>query len=384
LARSERLAILTNFLAPYRLPLMRELRNRFEHLSILISTPTEAVRAWPAHWGDLPVFVQRNVTIPGTWRHPHEFVEPLSIQIPYDTIPRLARFRPDVIITGELGARTLQAALYCKFVHGSPLVVWATLSEITEQGRGRLRGRLRRWLLNSADAVIVNGESGARYVKQFGVNTESVFCVPQTTEIQAFLNIPLDRSAVSRYRLLYSGQLINRKGLYPFLSCVAAWAEQHNERRLEFWFAGTGSQSESLAEFRCPRNLELRFLGHVPYDRLPEVYREAGIFAFPTLADEWGLVTVEAMAAGLPVLGSRCSQAVEELVVDGRNGWIFRPDDREGIGKALDRALGASHVELDNMGECARNDVRALTPVVMADRMTAAIDYALENRSLRS
>ena len=61
---------------------------------------------------------------------------------------------------------------------------------------------------------------------------------------------------------------------------------------------------------------------------MAEVYAKASLFAFPTLADEWGVVVNEAMAAGLPVLGSIYSQAVEELVEDGVSGWVFRQMNR--------------------------------------------------------
>ena len=86
------------------------------------------------------------------------------IQIPYDTVPQLARSRPDVVVAGELGARTAQAAIYRRLFRRGKLVIWATLSERTEENRGLLRRCLRRILLRSADAVIVNGESGALYV----------------------------------------------------------------------------------------------------------------------------------------------------------------------------------------------------------------------------
>jgi glycosyltransferase involved in cell wall biosynthesis len=119
----------------------------------------------------------------------------------------------------------------------------------------------------------------------------------------------------------------------------------------------------------------------VPYDRLPEVYRQAGVLVFPTLADEWGLVVVEAMAAGLPVLGSLYSQAVEDLVTDGLNGWTFRPDDSVSLLSALDRALLTSGAELDQMGWEARNRVRNMTPRVMMQQVMAAIDYSYAHDS---
>jgi hypothetical protein len=101
----------------------------------------------------------------------------------------------------------------------------------------------------------------------------------------------------------------------------------------------------------------------------------------PTLADEWGLVVVEAMAAGLPVLGSLYSQAVEELVVDGRNGWTFLPDDPCGMQSAIHRALGASVGELNQMAENARQDISGLTPSAMAEKMAAAINYAFASHT---
>ena len=67
---------------------------------------------------------------------------------------------------------------------------------------------------------------------------------------------------------------------------------------VELWVAGTDAECLGAAPPVLPDNLRVRWIGHVPYERMPEIYAEAGILAFPTLADEWGLVVNEAMAAG--------------------------------------------------------------------------------------
>jgi hypothetical protein len=103
--------------------------------------------------------------------------------------------------------------------------------------------------------------------------------------------------------------------------------------------------------------------------------------AFPTLADEWGLVVVEAMASGLPVLGSMYSQAVEDLVAAGQTGWLFRPDNASEVKAAISKALTTSHQELDIMGQCARKRVMAMTPSAMANQILSAIDYALSGET---
>jgi glycosyltransferase involved in cell wall biosynthesis len=371
-----RIALLTNFVAPYRLPVLRELERRCKTFQVFISNSAEPRTDWAPERGGVGVRVQRSLTWRGTWRHPQNFTEPLAIQLPYDTLVQLARFDPDVVISGELGLRTLQAAAFTGISRRRGLVVWATVSEVTEQGRGILRPVIRRAILRAADAVMVNGESGARYVRRFGAEPRKLFRVPQTTDIGPFLRQPAERPALVRHRLLYAGRLIELKGLIPFMFHLSEWAIRNPERRLDLRIAGDGPMRQSMAQFPCPPNLNVSFLGHVPYDRLPEIYGSAGILVFPTLADEWGLVTVEAMAAGLPVLGSLYSQSVEDLVTDGLNGWTFRPDHPSEVSAALNRALEAPVDELNDMARRARSTVQDMTPSSMADRMMDAVEYA--------
>jgi glycosyltransferase involved in cell wall biosynthesis len=146
---------------------------------------------------------------------------------------------------------------------------------------------------------------------------------------------------------------------------------------VDFSIAGDGPLHAALSTFSVPSNLSIKLLGHVPYDRLPEVYAQSGLLAFPTLADEWGMVVVEAMASGLPVLGSAYSQAVDELIVDGKTGWTFRPDHPSEVKTAIHRALTASTEELDCFGLAARQRAKTMTPVVMADQIVAAADFAV-------
>ena len=83
-------------------------------------------------------------------------------------------------------------------------------------------------------------------------------------------------------------------------------------------------------------------MGYAAHDSLPTIYGSAGALVLPSLFDEWGLVVNEAMASGLPVLGSRYSQAVEEMVTDGRTGWCFDPLRPATVADALDKIFSAS------------------------------------------
>jgi glycosyltransferase involved in cell wall biosynthesis len=378
-----RVALLANYVPPYRIVLYEEMQRRFAEFRIFVSTRMERGRYWPQDWADLPVHVQKNLAFRGTWRHPNHFSEPLTIQVPYDTFPLLSRFRPDVIISSEMGIRTLQAAIYCRVFKQTRLIIWAMVSEVTEQGRGTIRHWLRARLLRRADAVIVNGESGARYIQRFGVSRDRLVVVPYTTALGPFLAIPAERGPEVRRRLLYSGMLTERKGLVPFLRHLADFARRHPAREIEFDIVGDGPLRHAIATFPPPPNLKIRMLGHVSYDQLPSVYRGAGILVFPTLADEWGLVVTEAMASGVVVLGSLYSQAVEELVKDGENGWTFRPDLGHDMAAKLEAALGTPFDRLDAMAERARSSVCDATPAALADRIARAAEISRRQPKMR-
>jgi len=114
-------------------------------------------------------------------------------------------------------------------------------------------------------------------------------------------------------------------------------------------------------------------LGPVAPERRWAAFDGADLFILPTLADSWGLVVNEAMMAGVPVLGSDRSQAVEQTVVDGQNGWIFSPESPTHVRAALDRALRAPPNLLAMMKANARETALRFSPEHVADCMEAAI-----------
>ena len=85
-----RVALLMNFIAPYRVRLLEALRDRVDELRVFISTPMESDRAWEVDWGSLDVVVQRNVTVRRPYRDEFGFSRQLQIHFPYDTLPQRA------------------------------------------------------------------------------------------------------------------------------------------------------------------------------------------------------------------------------------------------------------------------------------------------------
>lgn len=368
---ASRVAFLTNFLPPYRIPLLEALAARVAALRVFVSTPMEPNRDWLPDWGGLDVVVQNGVSLSRMWRE-QRFSERLDLHVPVDTIPLLRAFRPDVILSGEMGARTAQAMIFGRAT-GTPVHIWATLVDHLESRRGRARQLLRRWLLRDAAGIIVNGAGGASYIRRFAVPEERIAQIPQTTAIDRFTDVPLARAADAEHRLLVVGSLSQRKGVDLLLAGLQRAAERVPARPIELVVVGDGPERERLQGIELPAQVQVSWHGFASYDALPALYARSGILVFPTLGDEWGLVVNEALAAGLPVLGSRYSQAVEELVVDGSNGWTFVPDSAEQVADAVMRVLATPVERLAAMRAHARRSVAELTPDAVADRFAEAL-----------
>jgi hypothetical protein len=370
-----RIAFLTNCIPPYLKPVLDLLTARHTGFRIFVSTPIESNCSWKVDWSGLDVVVQKTITLRGRWRHPRAFEEPLEVHFPLDTVNQLRRFDPDIVISNELGFRTLLAVLYTKIRRGARVISWTDVNDTSEQhGRGFARNLLRRVLRNNIHAFLALGSGGVRYLRSLGADEKKIFRFVYTTDVQRFAKQELGESGRRTGRVLYVGRLIQLKGLQQFIEALSRWSAEHPTRQIEFVLAGEGPLRDNLERIPVPENLRVTFLGPVAYENLPDIYAQADLFAFPTLLDLWGVVVNEALAAGLPVLGSVYAQAVTELVQPGRTGWIFHPDDAEEMYRSIDQSLTTPPEELQRMRAEARETALRLTPSLVADLIDDAIE----------
>ena len=298
----------------------------------------------------------------------------MYVHISPDTIPLLLKYRPNVVISAEMGPRSIQAAIYRRLVPSSRLIIWCTLSEFSEAGWSKLRTIIRRGLVAGADGFVMAGQSGRRYLASIGVPEHKIFIAHQTIDTDAFASCSTEREGDAQRRLLYCGRFIEKKGLLSFQSDLAAWATRNPDKTVFMRWVGDGELAGALKAFSGPPNLIQEFTGAVDYDGLCHHYAQSGILVLPTLDDEWGLVVNEAFASGLPVLGTIYSQAVVELVEEGRTGWIYDPLATGACAAALDRMFSASGEQLVIMRTEARQRIQSVTPRTIAAIFDLAID----------
>lgn len=98
--------------------------------------------------------------------------------------------------------------------------------------------------------------------------------------------------------------------------------------------------------------LPVKFMGYMRGERLSQAYASADIFVFPSRLETFGLVVVEAMAAGLPVVASRVG-GVTDVVQEGNNGYTFESGDVETLVEGV-RKIAVSRDNIERMGKYAR------------------------------
>lgn len=365
------LAVLTNFIAPYRYPVFKRVAETIS-TRFLIDTPMEENRRWGACHNGLDVEVVPGLHFQTIYRHSTGFKEIAYYHLPLGLLWRLFKLKPRTIWTAELGLRTALACLYSLFSPSTRVVCAVEGTPHTDASRGGVRAVWRRLLLQHVDSVWALNSGARDLVLGYGLAKEHVKVSYPASGFGPPKEAP-KRDILQRRRLLFAGRFVELKGIRPFLSSLVAVCARHRETGVEIRFVGYGPEEPWIKSVQTPSNLTIRVLPPVELEQMPTVLSDCGILVFPTLADVWGLVTNEAMAYSMPVLGSVYAQSVCDLVREGVTGWRFHPDDQAEMERAIYTAISATPDRLEAMGAAARETVLSLTPEKFGDEMLQAI-----------
>ena len=372
--------ILNNYLRRHHVVAYKEIARRVRKLTVLLSVDMEPDRQWEAQWDGLDVIVQKSKMFTAKWRHSSGFSEDNFIHFPVDTRKQLKALTPDVILSYEMGMRTLLCSFYRMFRRDCRLVMVGNMSEHIEKERGIFRKLLRRAILRGVDFFSYNGPSCKRYLKSLGVKEEMLFHFPYCIDPEAVSSAPKTFDASSVRTLLYCGAMSSRKGILQFAKTGRAWCEKNADDNVRLNIAGAGELRDEIAELSSEK-FTINFLGNCNQAELRQAYQDADVCVFPTLADEWGLVPIEAMASGLPVLGSIHAQSVEACVVEGENGWVFNPDSDQEMEAAFEKCMKTSPEKLAVMSIAAKDAVVHVSPAFSANEACRMISMIASNTS---
>lgn len=247
-----------------------------------------------------------------------------------------------------------QSQLFAKFairgLRKRPLLV--TTEHDTSNRRREMRfGRaFDRCLYSGYDRVVCISEGVQEAMAEWQPKLAArLVKIPNGVDLEPLRDLSRLPGDSGEVRLLSVGRLIPKKGFVTAIRALAAIREIN----WSYTIVGEGEQRHELEKLAEDLGIgeRVRFAGYVN-DVMP-FYAESDVFLLPSLWEGFGLVAVEAMGAGLPVLASDVPGLAEVVGREGKAGWLLPVGDVEAWTRAL-REVFSDRGVVETMGREAR------------------------------
>jgi glycosyltransferase involved in cell wall biosynthesis len=218
-----------------------------------------------------------------------------------------------------------------------------------------------------ADRIIaISDHAEEQLIKRYGFDKTKVRMIPHGVNTEKFTPCSQSHPAVNsdRITLLYVGRIGPRKGIDLVLEAL----NKANNDNIEFLIAGTGRHEQNLKEKSKSLNVESQteFLGYIPEDELPELYSSADMFILPSLYEGFGLVLLEAMACGTPVIGTDVGGI--PTAIDDKETGIVVDRNVSAITTAIDK-IASNKKYRENLSQSAEKNSKNMTWDSVVDKV---------------
>ncbi|MCU0857120.1 MAG: glycosyltransferase family 4 protein [Pontiellaceae bacterium] len=167
----------------------------------------------------------------------------------------------------------------------------------------------------------ISGFTAERMRLKLGIPPEQISVLPAGVNVD---EIRPDGPVIKNKEILYVGRLVKHKRVDRLVEAFAQIAADFPEHTLRI--IGPGAERPALEDQVRNAGLagRVQFEGTIPGDRLHELFRRAQVFVLPSDQEGFGMVLIEAMAAGTPVLAQRAaSSAAASIITHGQSGLLF-------------------------------------------------------------
>jgi phosphatidylinositol alpha-1,6-mannosyltransferase len=311
----------------------------------------------------------------GTFKIQRHFI-PLR-DLSYSQLPKVAGplltalassvfHRPDIIHCGDLYPAGLIGVILKRLL-GLPFVAYCHGEDITLTDKRRFQPRLRDLIYRDADAVVANGDFAIENLLRIGIQRDKIHKITPGLDTSVFYPFAVDSGLRQHYNIetdelvvMTVARLVPRKGHARVMRALAALGS--TVPPFKYVVVGRGSIEAELRDLANQLGLgdKVVFAGFVADDKLNQHYNLADVVAMPNTEEEgdiegFGMVFLEANAAGKPVIGGR-SGGTAEAVADGESGFLV--DSDEELRDVLERLLTDSNLR-QHMGSTGLQRARA-------------------------
>jgi phosphatidylinositol alpha-1,6-mannosyltransferase len=276
---------------------------------------------------------------------------------------RLVRSNPvDLIHAGDLFPQGV-IAMWIRKALGVPYVVYCHGEDLTQADHRRYQPRMRDAIYQCAERVIAANEFARRNLIRIGIPESKIVKILPGVDNVRFSPRPANPELVRRLGLqgktvlLSVARLVARKGHSFVLQALARIRDKVPP--FHYLIVGDGPEKTAISSLASELGLskDLHLLGEVTDDQLPDFYRLCDLFVLANRDVEgdlegFGMVFLEANAAGKPVVGGRTG-GTSDAVLENFTGMLVDPENPDELAGALELLLNNPSLRY-RLGNCGR------------------------------
>ncbi len=251
----------------------------------------------------------------------------------------------------DIGIGSLTAAIFKVFKPTIPFILtiqYGYGEERLKRGRLGLIGLAFRFILSQADYVTAISTYLLDLARKYEYKGSGEI-IHNGVDVKKFKSLKVEKSPKTKV-VITTSRLVPKNGMDILIKAIAEVKKKIPD--IQCWIIGDGPEMKNyklqITNYKLDDKVKL--LGEIAHDRIPYYLSLASIFVRPSRSEGMGNSFVEALSAGLPIIGTPIG-GITDIIEDGKTGLFARPEDPVDLAQKIIRLLSDRRLAVDIVSE---------------------------------